>query len=568
MTKVNPQMNVTRIARFAALMLNLWPLSVSSIIAGQDEAAGPIAVYTGGTISEQEYQTWRMSQKKPEDADRLVTLQEIALVKHLAAAAIRRGVDQTPEIEVPLLIEMGNLASKALQADIVGSIKITQKELDDAFETVKNRVNKPRKVRLRNLYKKIPSDADEKNRQLILENMQQIRQKIVDGADFAELARSESDSQTRFQGGLIGNVPPGQFGSKLDRIVQVMQPGEISEIIESEDGLTIFFCENIIDPEIRRVADYKKSVKTYLFNRERIRRIDALEESLLRKAQARFHWTVLDHESFESTADDQVITDYEGGQINLATLRVIVNQGRQRELSQLNSRQIQTLIESYLRKAMAISELKARSLPRSVEHQAQLDWLRPIALSRREILRRVTTRFVAAAEQEIKDHFQANQDKFIRYAHYDLSVIVIPIESQERKQIHQQAEDLVKQLRSQARDFATAARGHSTHSSSANGGRLGWTNKKSLFQLGSAIMAAIGDLQNGEITDPIEEKEQLWIFELHDFEDQRRMRYEEAKPQAESQLNTRRLRTIETQITAETVEMLNLTVIGSTGQRP
>lgn len=78
-------------------------------------------------------------------------------------------------------------------------------------------------------------------RQTRLEKIDSIREKIVAGANFAQMARHESQDPTSSKrGGSLGEVPRGRFGDKIDNVVFNLKPGELSEITSSPDGFHIF----------------------------------------------------------------------------------------------------------------------------------------------------------------------------------------------------------------------------------------------------------------------------------------------------------------------------------------
>ena len=61
------------------------------------------------------------------------------------------------------------------------------------------------------------------------------------GADFAALARKYSlDSRTKSQGGLLGEMHRGELEPELAETLFHLKPGQVSEPIESEDGIHLF----------------------------------------------------------------------------------------------------------------------------------------------------------------------------------------------------------------------------------------------------------------------------------------------------------------------------------------
>ncbi len=89
------------------------------------------------------------------------------------------------------------------------------------------------------------------------ENAEEVRtQALEEGADFAELAQSNSDhSDTRYEGGDIGFLVPGETdkdgNAKLDPALEAavfaLQEGEVSRVLQTESAFHIFKADRVID---------------------------------------------------------------------------------------------------------------------------------------------------------------------------------------------------------------------------------------------------------------------------------------------------------------------------------
>ena len=65
--------------------------------------------------------------------------------------------------------------------------------------------------------------------------------KVRAGADFAQLARAESDDlESAPNGGLLGVMPPGAMPQPLEAATSGLKPGEITDPVKSEFGIHIF----------------------------------------------------------------------------------------------------------------------------------------------------------------------------------------------------------------------------------------------------------------------------------------------------------------------------------------
>jgi peptidyl-prolyl cis-trans isomerase D len=79
-----------------------------------------------------------------------------------------------------------------------------------------------------------------------LARAQQLREEILDGTDFADVAERESaDSTSRINGGDLGVVPRGQFVMEFEEAVLALPRGQISEPVQTPFGYHIIKPERV-----------------------------------------------------------------------------------------------------------------------------------------------------------------------------------------------------------------------------------------------------------------------------------------------------------------------------------
>lgn len=95
------------------------------------------------------------------------------------------------------------------------------------------------------------SDAD------ALKRIEQLRERIIHGADFAEIARTNSDDASAAAGGELGWVYPGDTVPEFERAYQALKIGEISEPVRTPFGYHLIQVEarrtGVASPERRRM---------------------------------------------------------------------------------------------------------------------------------------------------------------------------------------------------------------------------------------------------------------------------------------------------------------------------
>ncbi len=81
------------------------------------------------------------------------------------------------------------------------------------------------------------------------QQLEEIRQRVLQGEDFSVLAREYSEDASAPQGGSIGWVSPGEAVPEFEAVVNSLEPGQMSEPFESPFGWHIVLLED------RRVQD-------------------------------------------------------------------------------------------------------------------------------------------------------------------------------------------------------------------------------------------------------------------------------------------------------------------------
>jgi peptidyl-prolyl cis-trans isomerase SurA len=63
-----------------------------------------------------------------------------------------------------------------------------------------------------------------------------LRERILAGADFGEMARQNSEDSSAAKGGDLGWVAPGDTVPEFERVMNALKPGEVSEPFQTQFG--------------------------------------------------------------------------------------------------------------------------------------------------------------------------------------------------------------------------------------------------------------------------------------------------------------------------------------------
>jgi peptidyl-prolyl cis-trans isomerase SurA len=136
------------------------------------------------------------------------------------------------EVRKQLLVER-------LQQQKFMGVKCTNREVEDFYNQYRDSIRAiPASVELAHIVKHIKPSADAKEE--VKRLAQKIRDSILKGVDFAELAKRHSgDPGSASTGGDLGWVDKGKFVAEYERAAYDLQSGETSQPIESPFGFHI-----------------------------------------------------------------------------------------------------------------------------------------------------------------------------------------------------------------------------------------------------------------------------------------------------------------------------------------
>ena len=140
-------------------------------------------------------------------------------------------------------------------------------------------------LRLRHILIRVPSDATEEQRAQAREKIEGLRKQVTEGgADFATLARENSeDPGSRDNGGEL-TIMEGQTAPPFEEAAFKLSPGTISEVVETSFGYHIIQLLERVPARKLPFEEISDRIGEYLKQQEVRREVQAEVESLRSKA--------------------------------------------------------------------------------------------------------------------------------------------------------------------------------------------------------------------------------------------------------------------------------------------
>lgn len=177
--------------------------------------------------------------------------------------ALNRGLDRKEDILQALEKTKQDLLVMELLRQEAEKIDVTSKEIEDFYNRYKEEMREPEERQVREIV--VPTEPEA--REILIQ--------LLQGADFASLAKEHSKALSAKDGGDLGYVSRGKRFAGFDEVAfsDTLEPGNVSTIFKGPDGYYIVKLEAKRGGTLRTVAAMWDEIKrgiTFLKQQQKI----------------------------------------------------------------------------------------------------------------------------------------------------------------------------------------------------------------------------------------------------------------------------------------------------------
>ena len=157
------------------------------------------------------------------------------------------------------------LAGEYFKREVIGKVELTDDEIKDYYETHPREFKIREKVKASHILIKVDPKAKPEEWAMARTRAGELKEQLNKGADFADLAKDNSDDTgTREKGGKLGYFTRGKISQEFSEAAFSLKPGEISEPVRSPKGYHIVKVEAKMPEQIKDLAKVKERIKARL----------------------------------------------------------------------------------------------------------------------------------------------------------------------------------------------------------------------------------------------------------------------------------------------------------------
>ncbi len=160
--------------------------------------------------------------------------------------------------------EEGLLVQEVRRIEVDNKISVSEPEIDKYYQEHATEYTEPAKVRIREIV--VRFDPDNENQ--AAQEMDRLHQDILQGADFAEVARQRSDSSSRDAGGDLGFFEEGELAEALNAAAFSLSPGEVSDVLSLGSAFYLIKVEEKTEQQTLPLDDVRKTIADTIFEQK------------------------------------------------------------------------------------------------------------------------------------------------------------------------------------------------------------------------------------------------------------------------------------------------------------
>jgi peptidyl-prolyl cis-trans isomerase SurA len=163
------------------------------------------------------------------------------------------------------IITEQRLKDQIINNEIKNKVHITEVEVEEYFIENQSEIPpRPEMVEIGMIIRSIEPGKDTKKDALL--EINRLRDRLIDGEDFVEVAKESSDCSSAPNGGDLGFFGRGSMVKPFEDAAFALMPGEISEVVETQFGY------HIIKVDVKREDEVKAS--------HILKKVDATEDDI------------------------------------------------------------------------------------------------------------------------------------------------------------------------------------------------------------------------------------------------------------------------------------------------
>ena len=205
----------------------------------------------GYTMGDDQFNSILANIKKSNNLDDDSRFQAALKAENLTLADLRKN------------LEKQMLVSRVQQTEVAAKVTITEDDAKAYYEAHREEFSTPASLTLREILVQVPASDRGVNAaqdDAAKEKALSLRNRLLGGEPFAKLATEVSDSSSKASGGLIGPINHDELAPALQKTLDAMKVGDITEPIRTTRGYQLLKLEDRTDVKVQSFEEARAAI--------------------------------------------------------------------------------------------------------------------------------------------------------------------------------------------------------------------------------------------------------------------------------------------------------------------
>ena len=214
----------------------------------------------GYTMSDEQFKGVLDNIKKDNNIEDEAKFQEALKQEGMTLADLRRQ------------LEKNMLETRVQQNEVLAKISVTEDEAHAYYDAHKQEFTTPSSIMLREILITVPTSDRGVNvaqDDAAKAKAEDIRHRLLGGEPFARLAGEVSDASSKANGGLIGPINSDELAPALQKVLENIKVGEVSEVIRVQRGYQLLSLESRTETKVKTFEEARADISDKIAEQKR-----------------------------------------------------------------------------------------------------------------------------------------------------------------------------------------------------------------------------------------------------------------------------------------------------------
>lgn len=166
------------------------------------------------------------------------------------------------------------MVERYVREHLARQVSVEQEEIEARYRAAGDSLRLPERAQMSQILLRVTPADDEKQVEAVRSQLETLRQQVLDGADFAQLARAHSQGPNAERGGDMGLHPVHKLVGPFADFARKLAPGELSGVFRTQHGWHLLRMEERAGSGIPGLDEIRDSLAAEIWNEKLTRLIE------------------------------------------------------------------------------------------------------------------------------------------------------------------------------------------------------------------------------------------------------------------------------------------------------